>query len=148
MELLCIFLQSERTGDWKQHLFVLKKMLPYLAAAGHSLYTKSICVYIQHIAKMTSKHTELQKLFDEGLHVVRRSNRFWAGLSTDLVIEQVLMRSLKSTGGLTRGRGMEETQRLTWLLSRPVCAEVNHALQEFTSVNLNTSEQHKDMTIA
>ena len=41
---------------------------------------------------------------------------YWAGLSTDLVIEQVLMRSIKSTGGLTRGRGMAEIQRLLWLL--------------------------------
>ena len=30
-----------------------------------------------------------------------RSNRFWAGLWTDLPIEQILMRSLKSSGGLT-----------------------------------------------
>ena len=35
-----------------------------------------------------------------------RSDRYWAGFSTDLVIEQVLMRSIKTTGGLTRGRGI------------------------------------------
>ena len=33
--------------------------------------------------------------------MVRRSDRLWAGLSTDLVIEQVLMRSMKTSGGLT-----------------------------------------------
>ena len=32
--------------------------------------------------------------------------RTWAGLSTDLMIEQVMMRSLKASGGITRGRGM------------------------------------------
>ena len=42
-----------------------------------------------------------------------------------LLIEQVLMRSLKTTGGLTRGRGMTETQRLVWLLSSKACSEVN-----------------------
>ena len=42
----------------------------------------------------------------QGYHVVLRSDAFWAGLSTDLVIEQELMRSVKSVGGLTRGRGM------------------------------------------
>ena len=62
-----------------------------------------------------------QKLID-GFHVVRRSDRKWAGLSTDLDIEQVLMRSMKTSGGLARGRGMKEQQRLIWLLSMPVCA--------------------------
>ena len=80
-----------------------------------------------------------------GNHVVRRSDRFWAGLSTDLVIEQVLMRSVKSTGGMTRERGMSELQRTLWLLSMPACAEVNTAMQHLTSVDFNTSEQHKEV---
>ena len=40
----------------------------------------------------------------------------WAGLSMDPVIEQVLMRSMKISGSLTRGRGKTEQQRCTWLL--------------------------------
>ena len=74
--------------------------------------------------------------------------RYWGGLSTDLVIEQVLMRSLKSQGGLTRGRGMSETQRLIWLLSMPACAEFNYAMQDFTGVAYETSDQHKDLSKA
>ena len=66
---------------------------------------------------------------------VRRSDRLWAGLSVDLAIEQVLMRSMKTSGGLTRGRGMTEQKRLTWLLSMPACAEVNLAMQELTGVS-------------
>ena len=53
----------------------------------------------------------LHKYFINGLHVISRSDRFWAGLSPDLVIEQVLMHSLKTSVGLTRGRGMSERQR-------------------------------------
>ena len=53
----------------------------------------------------------LHQRFVEGYHSVRRSERLWAGLWTDIVIEQVLMRSLKSRGGLTRGRGMTESVR-------------------------------------
>ena len=41
----------------------------------------------------------------------RSTDRYWAGLSSDLVIEQVLMRSMKSTGRLTRGRWMCESER-------------------------------------
>ena len=49
-------------------------------------------------------HPEVFRHFNQGLHVVRRSDQFWAGLSPDLVIEQVLMRSMKTSGGLTRDR--------------------------------------------
>ena len=75
--------------------------------------------------------------------IVQASSR-----TTDLwlVIEQCLMRSLKSTGGLTRGSGMTERQRLTWLLSMPACAETNLAMQELTGIKYNSSEQNKDMT--
>ena len=80
--------------------------------------------------------------------MVRRSDRYWAGLSLDLIIEQVLMRSLKTSGGLTRKRGMTDQQHLTWLLSKPACADVNCAMQRLTGVSYNTGEQNKDITKA
>ena len=119
-------------------------MLPYLAASGHSLYTKSLHVYLQKMENLQKLHPEIYEKFLNGLHVVRRSDRYWAGLSADQVIEQVLMRNLKTSGGLTRGRGMTEIQRLTWVLSAPVCAEINDALDRLTGVFLATSEQHKE----
>ena len=121
-------------------------MLPYFAAAGHNLYAKSAYLYLQNMQKLEGDHPVVFKQFQEGHHVVRRSDRYWAGLSTDLVIEQVLMRSLKTQGGLTRGRGMSETQRLIWLLSMPACAEMNCAMQDFTGITYETSDQHIDMS--
>jgi len=85
---------------------------------------------------------------NSGLFVIRRSDRLWAGLPSDLVIEQVLMRSSKTNSGLTRGRGMEETQRMRWLLAMPACAEVSEVMQELTGKHFHTSEQHKEMTEA
>lgn len=58
------------------------------------------------------------------------------------------MRSLKTSGGLTRGRGMFEAQRLAWVMSMPACAEVNGAMQNPTDIVNNTSEQHKEATKA
>ena len=55
-------------------------------------------------------------------------------LSTELVIKQVLTRSLKTSEGLTRGRGITEQQRLIWLLSMPACAETNRLFQGITGV--------------
>ena len=48
------------------------------------------------------------------------------------MVDQVPMCSLKTSGGLTRGRGMSERQRAMWLFSMSVTAEVNRAMQDFT----------------
>jgi len=67
------------------------------------------------------------------------------------------MRSLKTTGGLTKGREMTDSQRLVWCASSPVCAEVNDAMQQLTSVKyiprvdsiikyLSKARQGRDMT--
>ena len=105
-------------------------MLPYLAASGHNLYTKSARVYLQQMTDLKDEHPDAQQRFEDGFHTIRRSDRQWTGLSSDLLIEQDMMRSLKSSGGLTRWRGMTEHQRLVWLISMPACAEINQEMQE------------------
>lgn len=120
------FIKAERTGNWDLHLQAVYEMLPFFAAAGHNFFAKSAYIYLQMMNGLKESHPEVCQSFREGLHVVRRSDRYWAGLSTDLAIEQVLIRSVKTSGGLTRGRGMGEIQRLVWLLSMPACAEVNN----------------------
>ena len=145
VQILCKFIKAERTGNWSLHLSALQEMLPYLAASGHNLHTKSAYVYIQKMSNLEKDHPTVYKQFQNGHHVIRRSDRYWSGLSTDLIIEQVLMRSIKSRGGLTRGRGMDEIQRLIWLLGMPACAQVNFAMQTLTGVCYQTSEQHKEM---
>ena len=67
------------------------------------------------------------KNFQNGLHCARRRDCFWAGLSTDWMIEQVLTRSVNTSGDLTGGKGLSETQQLVWLMSMPACAEGNDA---------------------
>ncbi len=148
VDILKRHLAGERMGNWKLHMSSTAEMEPLMAAAGHFLYVKTLHIYLQRMQVLPDTHPEIHQFFMEGLHVVRRSDRFWAGLSTDLIIEQVLMRSMKSTSGLTRGRGMSELQRSTWLLSMPVCAEVNAAIQDLAGVSFVTSEQHKETTKA
>ena len=94
MQILRKFLKGERLGIWDLHVQAMYEMLPYLAASGHNLYTKSLHIYLQYITKLPETSPEVFRHFNEGLHVVRRSDRLWAGLSADLVIEQVLMRSI------------------------------------------------------
>ena len=135
-------IKAERTGNFKMHLESVKDMLPFLAAAGHNHYTKSAWLYLQQMLDLMDTHPDVFDNFSTGRHAIRRTDRFFGGLSYDLIIEQVLMRSLKSNGGLTRGTGMGEHERLVWLLGLPACAEVNAAMQNTTDVSLATSEQH------
>ena len=87
MDILRMFLKGELMGIRELHIQAMYEMMPYLVASGHNLYTKCIYVYVQ---QMHETHPE-----------ARRSDRFWVGLSPDLVNEQVLMRSIKTSGGLT-----------------------------------------------
>ena len=79
-------------------------------------------------------------------YIVPNLHCFWQIISADLVIGQVLMRSLKTTRGLTRGRGMGDKQRNRWLLAMPACGEVNNMIQKLTNKRFNMTEQHKDMS--
>ena len=108
VNILRTFIKAERTANWELHLQAVSEMLPYLAASGHNLYVKCARLYLQSMSSLRDDHPVVYRDFVSGFHVVRRSDRLWAGLSTDLVIEQVLMRSLKTSGGLTRGRGFTE----------------------------------------
>ena len=99
------------------------------------------------MANLPNDHPVLHQHFVGLIHVARRSDRAWAGLSTDLMVERVLVRSMKTSGGLTRGRGMTEQQRLTWLRAMPACAEVNRAMQELSGAKYSTNEQKKKMNL-
>ena len=111
-DLLKKFIRAERTENWQLHLKTLESMLPYLAASGHDLYTKSVWIYLERMSNLEEEHPDIHESFMRGMHVVRRADRFWAGLSTDLIIEQVLMGSLRASGGLTRDTGFKEYREI------------------------------------
>ena len=122
-------------------------MLPYFAASGHRLYAKLAYVYLQMMTALPETHPDVHKIFEEGFQVVRQSNWYWAGMSTDLTIEQVLMRSIKTHGGSTRGKGFTDSTLGVNLLM-PACANINNAMQSFTGVSYEASNQHKDLSKA
>jgi hypothetical protein len=139
-------IKADRTGSWRMHLSAVSDCIPIYAAAGHFNYVKSAYLYLQGMNELDQKHPDIVAKFESGLHVIRRTDHFWAGLGSDLTIEQTLMRSLKTSGGLTRGSGMTEEVRTIWTLSSCVSSAYNLAMQEFTELSFTSSEQHKDST--
>ena len=90
-------------------------MLGLFAATGHNNYAKSARLYVQQMSNLSHTHPQLYEQFMNDHHTIRRSDRLWSRLSPDMVIEQTMMRPLKSRSGLTRCRGMHETVWHTWL---------------------------------
>ena len=112
MDILRSALRGQRTSQPKLYFKALQSMLPFFAASGHNNYTKSAHLFLQdmvHLKKMNERLYD--QLVESGLFFITRSDRYWAGLAPDLVIEQVLMKSLKSSGGLTHGRGMDDSEQ-------------------------------------
>lgn len=148
VQILPKFIKAERLGIWQLHLQALYDRLPYLAASGHNLYFKSVHLYLKKMFDLDEHMPNVLSHFMKGPHVVQRSDRLWAGISTDLAIEQCLIHSLKTRGGLTRGRGFTETQRLIWVLPSPACAKINNAMQSLTGITFTTSDQLKEASSA
>ena len=48
-------------------------------------------------------------------------------------------------GGITRRKGMDELDRLIWVLSRPTCSKINSLMQNVIGVKLSTAEQHQEL---
>ena len=124
-------------------------MLNLFAATGHVHYTKSARFYLQQMLDLPISHPEVHNKFVQlGYHVIRRSDRHWSGLWSDLVIEQVMMRSIKSVGGLTRGRGVTESVRDQWTLTAHHLASIHDGMTDLTKSQIMTSEQHSEMSNA
>ena len=75
VDILRKFIRAELTGNWALHLQAIQGMLPYLAASGHNLYTKSARVYLQQMTDLKAEHPDVQQRFDDGFHAIRRSDR-------------------------------------------------------------------------
>ena len=146
VNVLKCFIKAERTGNWSLHLDALSNMINLFAATGHINYAKCARLHLQNMLELENNHPWVYEKFAvHGFHTIRRTDHFWAGIWSDLAIEQVLMRSLKSRGGLTRGRGVTESVRLIWLKTMHCCAEIHNSMISLAKLLHVTSEQHVEL---
>ena len=62
-----------------------------------------------------------------------------------MTIGQILMRSMKTSGALTRGRGISPSTIAKWVHSMRAASRVIDAMGTFGGVACITSEQHVDL---
>ena len=79
--------------------------------AGHLAYMKSSRHNVQLMKTLKNKIPEEEYLLytEKGCFTIRRKDCYFGGNSSDLIIEQDLMRLLKASGGRTRGRKITES---------------------------------------
>ncbi|XP_023226447.1 uncharacterized protein LOC111627117 [Centruroides sculpturatus] len=84
-----------------------KNLLPYFHDAGHYLYRKSARLYIQEMGKFNGKGN-FQKVYQQ-FFTIKWSDKFFCGTSSDMVIEQSLVKSVKIQGRVIHGRSAKES---------------------------------------
>jgi len=116
-------------------------MLTFVAASEHNKYIESAWIYLQQIIQLKEGNPAVYKLFKNGHHIVRRTERpFAADWPRDKAGSYE--RAIKSNGGLTRGTYFREDERHVWLLCMPAMFEIYQVMQDITGVTYLSSEQH------
>lgn len=109
--LLRRFICAERSGNWYAHLKCVEKMILFFHSSGHFQYAKAAHLYFQDMygLKTNMKPGEFKQFCDEGYFIIKRLSKFWCGTWSDMTIEQTMMRSMKTSGGLTSSRGFNSS---------------------------------------
>ena len=100
-----VLIKADCTGACLMHLHAVSNCLTVSAAAGHFNYMRSAHYYLQQMNNLEEKHPDVHRKFLGGL--------FAEAISAGRGLV-VILRSLKSTVGLTRGSGMTEDMRNLW----------------------------------
>ena len=125
-------------------------MLDVFAAAGHHNYAKAARLYCQMMLKYEEGSVEQRAIIESfnstGSHVVRYSSHEWSGIWRDLCIEQTLMRTSKSNGGLSGGRFRNgESAHSCWVQTLSHVSLINRLSQKVASTSKNI---HRGLALA
>ena len=62
-----------------------------------------------------------------------------------MAVKHILMRAMKTSGGLTSKRGISDNTLACWVLLLPLTVALCNSLEDFTGVVHETSEQYKEL---
>ena len=141
------FIRNERLANHNGHLScIVSRMLDIFAAAEHHQYAKGARLYCQLIKQFESMpaYKETFNSFTaHGKHVVRYSCHEWSGTWCDICIEQTLMKSAKSEGGLSRRRMRNsDSGHKLWVQTLNHFSDVNQLMEVGVS---KYDPLHKDL---
>lgn len=139
------FIKAECIADWKAHLNSIPEMLPYFHASGHFPYAKSAHLYLQDMLQLENLIDDPEVLgrYTWGFFIIRRSDKLSCETSMDMVTEQSMMKSMKTDGGVARGRNTQESVISKWIYGMHMNT-VCERLEDLADVRMDTTDQHVD----
>ena len=143
VSLLKDFIAVERMGDWDLHLRTVELMIPFFHAARHFPYAKCSEIYLQKIHTLQEALSEKDFEAYKQNHSAKRSDMYFAKVSTDQTIEQTLMKSMEIEGGPFR-HGATSSVLFKWIKAALFSTDVVNGMEEFCDVSFKSSYQHID----
>ena len=104
-------------------------MINLFVATGHSNYARCLGFHLQLMLNLKGSHP---LVCTTRCTCNKKKRKILAGLWPDLIIKEVLMKYLKSYGGLTHGRALTESVRTLWVNSQHVCSLTYNAMASLT----------------
>lgn len=105
-------------------------------------YAKGAQLYLQDMINLHEKmpQHEYEKFTRDGYFTIRRSNKFWSGIMSDMT---TLMRSMKTSGGLTQGRGISDSVLAKWTLGSVFLYNVCEEVEKLCGIHSATVEYNR-----
>ena len=106
-------------------------------------------LYIQEMEKL--EHTmdqEAFKKFSNDFFTVKRSEKFFCGTSTDMVIEQSLMKSSKMQGRFVHGRSTKESVLTKFVVGLISATDISEGLEKFCGFSFESRCSSHDAQLA
>ncbi|KAF2895460.1 hypothetical protein ILUMI_10710, partial [Ignelater luminosus] len=82
---------------------------------------------------------------EKGYFTIRRTDKLWFGMWSDMCIEQSLMHNMKTDGGFIQRRGVTENVISKWSHRAPALCEAAENFEEFCGIKSATSHQHIEL---
>lgn len=140
------FLEAECLGNFYLHLQTVREMLPVFHASGHFANAKCGQMYLQDAEALsqTMSVDEYYLYADQGYFTIRRSDKPWSGICSDMMIETTLNRFFGTD--LRHGRGVTPSVVTKYLSAMPTAVAIMEGLEEYLDVRSASSEQHADLS--
>ena len=148
VQVLLCFIRSERTGNWELYLDSMRAMLPVMFSYDRCNYSRWLPIYIADMLNLHVTAPEVYEKFSKGAFAINRSGNSFAGLPTDMVLEQTINRDSKTSGGLI-GISNDPNTRMKWFITTHLRASLLTAQREiFTGSrsDVEVSSQHENTT--
>lgn len=134
------FLEADRLGNFNLHLQTVREIMPIFHVSGHFASAKYGQMYLQNAEALCEvmPEDEYHLYADSGFFTIRRSDKPWSGVWSDMMIETTLNRFFGTD--LRHGRGVTPSVVTKYLSAVVSAVAVMEGLEEYSGIRSTSSE--------